>query len=85
MPKARRVKPFLLLLEDQDEKIFTVIGPITDDTEWGNRVSKAKAEKRRVSICGTEHRSIPLEQVIAETQQFLGERYRYVEEALFNL
>jgi hypothetical protein len=84
MAKARRAKPFLLLLEDQDQKVFTVAGPMTDDTEWGKRVSKAQAEGCRVNICGTEHRSIPLEQFIAETQQLLGERYRYVEEVLFN-
>jgi hypothetical protein len=72
MPRARRVEPFRLLLQDEDRQVFTVVGPMTDDTEWGSRVNKAQAEKRRLTIYGTEHRSIPLEQVIAETQQSLA-------------
>lgn len=80
MPKAPRVEPFLLVLKDEDKGIFTVVGPMTDDTSWNDRVCKAQEQKRRVNIYHTERRPLSRQQVIADAQRELGQRYRYVNE-----
>ncbi len=77
MAKTRRVEPFLLVLKDQDRKIFTVVGPMNDDTPWIDRVSRAQAQKREVT-CYTADRALSRDQVIAEAERSLG--LRYVEE-----
>jgi hypothetical protein len=74
MPKHRRVEPFLLVLKDEDKKVFTVVGPMDDDTPWNNRVNKAQEQKRNVA-CYTANRVLSREEVIAEASQFLGLRY----------
>ncbi|MGC8520060.1 MAG: hypothetical protein ACP5P4_16320 [Steroidobacteraceae bacterium] len=76
MPRSRRVEPFWLVLYDDDRKIFTVAGPMTDDTPWIDRISNTQAQRRQIGCSNLGARSD--EQAIAEAQQFLGHRYRHV-------
>ncbi len=76
MPRFRRVEPFWLVLYDDDRKIFTVVGPMTDDTPWIDRISKAQAQRRQIGCSNLGARSDG--QAISEAQQFLGHRYRHV-------
>jgi hypothetical protein len=80
MPRARRVEPFWLVLVDDDKRAFTVVGPMSDDTQWNSRVCKAQEQKRRVNIYNTELRPLSREQIIADAQRNLGQRYQYVDE-----
>jgi hypothetical protein len=77
MPRARRVEPFLLVLKDEDKGIFTVVGPMTDDTPWIDRISKAQERKRQVT-CYTADRGLACAEVIANAERFL--KLRYVDE-----
>jgi hypothetical protein len=74
MPKARRVEPFLLVLKDEDRSIFTVVGPMSDDTSWNDRVCNAQAQKRQVT-CYTADHTLSRDQVIVEVARSLGLRY----------
>jgi hypothetical protein len=80
MAKPHHVEPFWLVLKDEDRNIFTVVGPMTDDTPWIDRVSKAQGEKRQIT-CYEEKRALSREQVIVEARHFLGQRYRHVDQA----
>lgn len=77
MPRPRRVEPFLLVLKDEDKGIFTVVGPMTDDTPWIDRISKAQERKRQVT-CYTADRALSRAEVIANAERFL--KLRYVDE-----
>jgi hypothetical protein len=63
MSRIPRIEPFLLVITDDDNRSFTVTGPMTDDTEWNNRVCDAQARGRRVN-CHTPGRSQTREQII---------------------
>jgi hypothetical protein len=46
------VEPFFLIIADRDAGVFTVEGPMTDDTEWVVAVCDAQQAGRRVN-CST--------------------------------
>ncbi len=74
MPRTRKIEPFLLVLKDEDRKVFTVVGPMTDDTPWNHRVCEAQDTGRQVR-CFTAGRDQTREQVIAEAQRDWGFEY----------
>lgn len=71
MPWARHIEPFFLVIKDEDESIFTVIGPMTDDTRWIRRVNAAQRQGRKV-LCFDDKRLSSRERIIAETAETLG-------------
>jgi len=77
--------PFLLVLLDESRKVFTVVGPMADDTEWNSRVDKAQKQGRQVTIYQTAHPPLSRVQVIADAQLSLGPGYRYVNEDLVSV
>ena len=42
------VAPFLLVIKDEDAKVFSVVGPMKDDTSWTKRVVAAQKAGREV-------------------------------------
>ena len=42
MPRIKPPKSFLLIIVDQAMKVFNLVGPISDDTDWNHRVSDAQ-------------------------------------------
>jgi hypothetical protein len=74
MPRQRRIDPFFLVLKDEDRDLFTVVGPMTDDTPWINRVCQAQDQGRQVR-CFTPGASQTREQVIANVKQELKLKY----------
>jgi hypothetical protein len=43
MPRSPRIEPFLSVIVDHDQRAFSVVGPMSDDTDWNNRVCEAQA------------------------------------------
>ena len=43
-----RVEPFYLVIVDDDRNLFSVHGPMFDDTGWNSRVCQAQERGRRV-------------------------------------
>ena len=43
---------FLLVVLDHDEKVFSIHGPMSDDTQWNSRVVAAQKAGRQVN-CST--------------------------------
>jgi hypothetical protein len=70
---ARRIEPFLLVIVDDDRHVFSVVGPMSDDTDWNKRVCDAQVRGRGVR-CYTPGRSQTHEQVVRGAEQ-LGLRY----------
>lgn len=68
MPRQRKIDPFFLVLKDEDRGLFSVVGPMIDDTPWNNRVCQAQDQGRQVG-CFTPGASQTREQVIANVQQ----------------
>ncbi len=50
--KQKKIVPFFLIVADRDRRVFTVEGPMVDDTAWNEAVGRAQKEGRRVTFCG---------------------------------
>src|SRR6266542_5353516 len=48
MPRSHRVDPFFLVVADSDNGVFTVEGPMIDDTPWNRAVVRAQKAGRNV-------------------------------------
>ena len=66
-------KTFYLFLVDDDNKIFSVEGPMSDDTGWIERVVKEKDKGRNVK-CFTPSETYPLEYSIKSYIEQTGYR-----------
>jgi hypothetical protein len=64
----RRIEPFLLVVVDDDRHVFSVAGPMTDDTAWNKCVSDAQDRGRRIR-CYTPGRSETRDQVIRAAEE----------------
>jgi len=49
----RRVKSFYYIIIDEDQKLFTHIGPISSDDAWNHKVVKAQKEGRNIRACSS--------------------------------
>ena len=50
--RQQKTTPFFLIIADRDKRVFTIEGPMVDDTEWNEAVGRAQKEGRRVTCCG---------------------------------
>jgi len=80
MTRPRNPSPFLIGICDEEKRVFNVVGPMTDDTQWIDRVSVAQSQGRRVSIQGTPSVPMTREEYIAEIARFT--RYAYTNEPI---
>ena len=44
----KKIEPFLLVIKDEDKKVFSIEGPMSDDRPWNTRVCAAQDEGRMV-------------------------------------
>jgi hypothetical protein len=51
MPRSRLIAPFFLVVADWDICVFTVEGPMIDDTPWNEAVVRAQEARRHVNCC----------------------------------
>lgn len=58
-------KEFLLVIKDDDAKVFSVEGPMLDDTPWIDRVVAAQKSGRSVR-CETPLASLSRPEVVAQ-------------------
>jgi len=65
---VRRIEPFLLVIVDDDRHVFSVPGPMTDDTAWNKRVSDDQDRGRQIR-CYTPGRSETRDQVISAAEE----------------
>jgi hypothetical protein len=63
MSRRLRIEPFLLVIVDDDQHAFSVLGPMSDDTDWNNRVCEAQSKGREVR-CHAPERSQTRQQII---------------------
>ncbi len=71
MPRARKIDPFFVVVTDADQKIFNVLGPMTDDTEINPRVVMCQEQGRKVN-CHTAGPGQSREQIIASYARQFG-------------
>jgi hypothetical protein len=68
MPRSARIEPFLLVIVDDDQHAFSVVGPMSDDTDWNNRVCAAQDRRGGVRIY-TADRSQTRQQIIDQLER----------------
>lgn len=71
MLRPRRIEPFFLIVADRDQGVFSVEGPMTDDTLWNSAVCRAQESGRQVNCysAGSDRQA-----AIAEYRQSYGLR-----------
>ena len=74
MPYAKKIAPFFIIVTDKDQKIFNVLGPMTDDTEIIDRVLQCQNRGRTVN-CHKPGVGQSREQIIASYSQQFGFDY----------
>jgi hypothetical protein len=65
-----------LIEKDADRKIFTIIGPISDDTKFIEKTNFLKEKGRNVTICTADIEKSNKNDLIKEFKQML--KYKYV-------
>jgi uncharacterized OB-fold protein len=68
------MKPFYLIVVDEDQRLFNVIGPMADDRPWNDRVVNAQKTGRLVR-CFTPPDGQTRDQLITSGQHDLGLTY----------
>lgn len=79
MPRQKQISPFFLVLVDDRKKLFTVLGPMTDDTPWNTRVCQAQDRGEHLR-CFTAGAGQSRDQIIENIRQDL--RLEYTDERL---
>jgi hypothetical protein len=46
--RRKQIEPFFLVIVDRNKRIFSVEGPMTDDTEWAKAVVAAQKTGREI-------------------------------------
>jgi len=70
----KSIEPFWFIVKDDERREFSVVGPITDDSGWTERVARAQDAGRRVR-CETGHQRRTRDQVIDSVTKSLGLKY----------
>jgi len=73
MSRIKHIDPFFLVITDRDKGLFNVVGPMTDDNPWNERVCAAQNEGRHVNCQNPNLQN--RETIIAMVKQQLGLEY----------
>jgi len=57
MSRQKKVEPFLLVISDHDNKVFNIIGPITNDNEWNIKVCNLQKQGRDIRCFSMRNKS----------------------------
>ena len=49
MARKRKIEPFYLIMVDHDKKMYNVIGPISDDSDWNKKIVELQNKNRKVN------------------------------------
>ncbi len=59
MSMRRKTRAFFLILVDHDKRVFNVVGPISDDTDWTHRIDELQKVGRNVNcFSSSDNKSI---------------------------
>jgi hypothetical protein len=78
VPRIKPPKSFLLIIVDQDMRVFNLVGPMSDDTDWNHRVAEAQKKGRDIRIDGSPPMVFTRDETIAETRKRLNCEYSEV-------
>ena len=59
---------FHLVISDKDKGVFNVAGPMTDDTEWNNKVVECQKRGRNVTCQTGKGASLTKAELITEVE-----------------
>lgn len=63
-------KAYVVVVHDDDDRTFTVEGPVSDDTRWTNAVAEAQSSGRKVGCSATSGQTV--EQVAEDYERSTG-------------
>ncbi len=72
MPPIKSAELFLLIIVDQDMKVFNLVGPMSDDTDWNHLVSEARRKGRDIRIEKWADSTSTRDEIIAEIRKRLN-------------
>ena len=72
MPRIKPPDQFLLVIVDQELRVFNLVGPMSDDTDLNQRVVEAQKKGREIRIEGSPQMTSTREEIIAETRKRLN-------------
>ena len=53
-----KIEPFYLFIVDHEKKIFTKVGPMSDDTTWSDRVVAMQKKGRNINCFNVNAKNI---------------------------
>jgi hypothetical protein len=53
-----RIEPFYLFIVDHDNKTFTKVGPMSDDTNWNDRVVDMQKKGKNINCFSVDTKNI---------------------------
>lgn len=77
MPRQRRAQPFLKIIVDHDNKVFNIVGPITDDTDWIKKIVELQ-KAGRDARCFTSHSIESIGNVADSYSKQTGDTFSHV-------
>ena len=80
MSKMAHMPSYFIAIYDEDRRLYTVVGPVTDDTPWVERVSQAQMNGRVKLIGDRGMGGLSRAEFTQQMQQFLN--YIYTEEPI---
>jgi hypothetical protein len=78
VPRIKPPKSFLLIIVDQDMRVFNLVGPVSNDSDWNHRVSEARKKGRNIRIDDSPHMASTRDEIVAETRKRLNCEYAEV-------
>jgi len=79
MPRSRKIEPFYLVIIDEDNHIFNVVGPLTSDRDWNREIIELKDTGRNVR-CYSSPASQSRESLISRISS--GGKHRFSEKLI---
>lgn len=74
MPRIRSVKPFYLIIIDEDSHVFNVVGPLPNDEEWNKKIVEMQKRGRNVR-CFSHPGIYSRHSIITEVSQSRGYQF----------
>jgi hypothetical protein len=68
------IEPFYLIVTDRDNKVFNIVGPMSDDTSFNEKVLKCQEQGRHVN-CHSANQQLSREALIQRVSIELNLEY----------
>lgn len=72
--RRKPIEPIVFIILDEDRRLFSLTGPVVDDTEWTSRVIRQRNSGRNVKLCEAP-KGLTRDELMAHTREWSGYIY----------